>query len=389
MEASLQEQIRQVARMLLDAEHALALTGAGVSTASGIPDFRSPGRGLWTRMNPLATMSVRAFQNDPRGFYDRFRDLFTAWVDVEPNAAHRALADLEKWGLLEGVITQNVDDLHQQAGSKRVWEIHGHLRKGICLRCEQTCALASALPEFMATGQVPRCSVCGGVIKPKVILYGETLPRHLFMDVLGQIERCDLLMVAGSSLATAPAGDLPIWALEHGATVVVLNGEETPMDDKADVVVRARVESVLPQVAELCHRYLAGETYLLSPQRPVPAKAPAWRDAAPFPGLSRVPALSVPRLPQVMPAVRRRMPSLDSLREALWHHGTSRTTRLDRFLMTMAAKGRALTRFRRRLAHARTRALGRAHDAAWRLTARWLTEAINDRETGHGEEPKA
>lgn len=245
--------IRRIADLLLKARHALALTGAGVSTASGLPDYRSPGSGLWETMDPLKVASAQSFCADPEAFYAALRPMADRLLRAEPNAAHLALADLEQQGLLAGIITQNVDGLHQRAGSQRVWELHGHLGGGHCLLCGRPSWREDHLARYVAEGEIPRCPECGGVLKPQVVLFGDPLPRWVFLEATGHIERCDLLLVVGSSLEVAPASDLPLWAMRRGVPVVIINETPTYLDEKAEVVVHGRAEEVLPCVVAACH----------------------------------------------------------------------------------------------------------------------------------------
>jgi NAD-dependent deacetylase len=168
--------------------------------------------------------------------------------EARPNAAHLALAQLEARGILKGIITQNVDMLHSRAGSTIVHEIHGHLREVTCMRCYSIYSAAGSLDKFVASGEVPYCKACGGVLKPNVILIGEQLPVSVVNQARRQIKSCDLMLIAGSSLAMAPAGDLPLLALEHGARIVVINFEPTHIDSAADVVIRGDVVDVIPEI---------------------------------------------------------------------------------------------------------------------------------------------
>ena len=332
--------ICQVADLVLKARHAVALTGAGMSTASGIPDFRSPGTGIWTHVDPLSVMSLAAFRADPEGFYRALAPLVGNWSQARPNAAHLALAQLEAWGLVAGIITQNVDNLHQEAGSRRVWELHGHLREATCLRCERVLPLNGQVDAFLESGEAPRCPECGGVLKPNMILFGERLPRYVYMEVMGHLEVCDLVMVAGSSLSVAPASELPFWAHRRGAKVVIINDAPTPADDLAAVVIRDRVERALPHLARACRWALTerprsvpgGEAgFQWSCQGDALFRLPRLRDHVP--GLERFDLPRLPNLPR-LPGP----PSLDAFQSALWDVGCTRALSLDAFLMSAAQR---------------------------------------------------
>jgi len=251
-----ENKIKRVVELILGSEHTVVLTGAGHSTPSGIPDFRSPESGLWSMADPMAVASIWAFQRNPQAFFDWVRPLAKMLLEAEPNPAHIALADLEQMGLLKTVITQNIDNLHRRAGSKHVLEIHGHLREATCIRCYTVVPAQGMIKQFVEDGQPPRCA-CGGTLKPNVILFGEMLP----VDVMAEAEResrtCDLMIVAGSSLEVAPAGDLPLLAKRHGADLVIINFERTAADRHADVVIHDDVATVLPRIVEGCREALS------------------------------------------------------------------------------------------------------------------------------------
>jgi NAD-dependent deacetylase len=244
--------IERAASLLRDARHAVALTGAGMSTRSGIPDFRSPGSGIWEQVDPLEVASIFAFRRKPETFFDWIRPMARQLLTAQPNAAHLALAHLEAAGLIQAVITQNIDGLHQKAGSQRVLEVHGHLREATCIRCYRIFPTEQFAPAFLADGGVPRCPECGNVLKPNVILYGEQLPATVMWEAQRYTQQCDVMLVAGSSLEVVPACDLPRLARQHGARLILVNLQPTYMDDQADVTLHADVTDVLPLIAEAC-----------------------------------------------------------------------------------------------------------------------------------------
>ncbi len=230
----------------------VALTGAGISTPSGIPDFRSPGAGLWEEADPMEVASLAGFRRNPQAFYAWIRPLARTMMQAQPNPAHTALAELEASGRLAAVITQNIDLLHSRAGSRHVLEIHGHIREATCQRCRQAQPAGPLLERFVEDGRTPHCAECGGVLKPNVVLFGEELPAALLVEAQRLARRCDLMLVAGSSLEVAPAGDLPALALAAGARLLIINREPTPYDAEADLVIHADVAEALPSlVAEL------------------------------------------------------------------------------------------------------------------------------------------
>jgi len=246
------DEIIRAAHLLCEARYAIALTGAGSSTPSGISDFRTPGEGLWERVNPLEVASIRGFRKRPEAFYGWIRSLAVALVTAEPNAGHLALADLEEGGWLKAVVTQNIDGLHQRAGSREVLELHGHLREATCVACGRKMEAGTLFDRFLASGDVPRCPMCDGVIKPSVVLFGEPLPADVVEAAMVHVGRADLMLVAGSSLEVAPASLLPRQVYEHDGHLIVVNLMSTYIDDVADVVIHADLADVLPRIAQAC-----------------------------------------------------------------------------------------------------------------------------------------
>ncbi len=356
---ALQQEIERAAEMLAASQHAVVLTGAGHSTPSGIPDFRSPGSGLWEQVDPMEVASIYGFERNPRAFYDWIRPLAKQMMEAQPNPAHYALAELEEMGVLKAIITQNIDELHHRAGSKRVIELHGSVRTATCTRCREhlptgemwpafvasaqlphcphcggllkpdvvlfgellpvhvleeaqpnpahyalaeleemgvlkavitqnidelhhragskrvlelhgsvrtaTCTrclehlpTGEMWPAFVASAQVPHCPHCGGLLKPDVVLFGELLPVHVLEEAQQESERCDVMLVAGSSLEVYPAADLPLRAVQAGAQAIIVNYEPTYMDARAAVVIHEDVAVILPQIAAQVKR-LKGE----------------------------------------------------------------------------------------------------------------------------------
>lgn len=248
--AQLQSLIQDAINLFRQSRYSVALTGAGISTPSGIPDFRSPASGVWNNVDPIEVASIHAFRHNPRAFYDWFYPLTKQIREAKPNAAHMALADLERGGFLRSVITQNIDILHTQAGSKNVYELHGHLREATCMTCHTVYNGETILSEFIATRQVPACTMCQGVLKPNIILYGEVLPTSILKKAQQSVMATELMLVAGSSLEVSPAGDMPWLAKQAGAKLIFVNLSETYLDNVADLVIHADVVDVLPQIAK-------------------------------------------------------------------------------------------------------------------------------------------
>jgi NAD-dependent deacetylase len=240
--------ISQATKLLQKAKHTVAFTGAGISTPSGIPDFRSPGSGLWEHYNPIEVASLSAFRYDPDKFYKWIQPLALTMIEAEPNPAHIALARLEKAGLLAGIVTQNIDNLHHRAGSKIVFEVHGHMREATCVSCYSCHPTDIFIEEFIETGETPHCPNCGGVLKPNTILFEEQLPYDVFCRAADLLSRSDLILIAGSSLDVVPVASLPVNPLNAGARLIIINQYPTYLDERADVIFRQDLAVILPRL---------------------------------------------------------------------------------------------------------------------------------------------
>ncbi|HZY42079.1 MAG TPA: NAD-dependent deacylase [Anaerolineae bacterium] len=238
--------------LLLNARHAVALTGAGLSTASGIPDFRSRDTGLWANYNPMEIATVHAFRYRTAEFFNWIRPLAHQMIEAQPNPAHRALTMLEVGGRLATIITQNIDGLHQRAGATDVVELHGNIYTATCVRCYRLCASDIFRHALIDEGRIPLCPHCGNVLKPNVILFGEALPAHALMAAKRAANRCDVMIAAGSSLEVAPASDLPAVVLARHAKLIIINRDPTYLDEQADVLIHADLAEVLPIIAAGC-----------------------------------------------------------------------------------------------------------------------------------------
>jgi NAD-dependent deacetylase len=248
--ASVQDGIAFVAELLHKAERVVILTGAGISTPSGIPDFRSEGTGLWSRDEPLEVASLNTFRTRPEKFYAWFRPLAGQIFNAQPNRAHIALAGLESQGHVRSIVTQNIDMLHQKAGSKRVIEMHGTLATLSCTQCFQQVESLPYLKPFVEAGEIPHCPNCGAVLKPDVILFGEQLPQKAWFEAQRDARACDLMVVAGSSLEVLPAAGLPMQALDRGAHLIIINNSSTYLNVRADAVIQEDVAEIIPAIAE-------------------------------------------------------------------------------------------------------------------------------------------
>ena len=214
----------------------VALTGAGISVPSGIPDFRSPGTGLWERVDPMEVAHIDAFRREPSRFWSFYGERFAGLADKRPNAAHGALVAMEERGLLAGVITQNVDTLHRRAGTRELVEVHGSIASCSCPRCGGRIELAEARSRLLADADgVPRCELCDGPLKPGVVLFGELLPEAALARARALCEGAELLLCIGSSLEVHPVAGLPLLTLAAGGSVAILTQGPTPLDELAAV----------------------------------------------------------------------------------------------------------------------------------------------------------
>jgi NAD-dependent protein deacetylase/lipoamidase len=233
----------RLAQLVVESQPCVVLTGAGVSTESGIPDFRSAS-GIWAQYDPMEYATIDAFSRDPEKVWDFYSKRLGVLTEAKPNPAHHALAELERRGLVEAVITQNVDRLHERAGSQRVVEVHGSLRTSSCLACghqEPFDRVVGLLP-------VPRCEHCGAVLKPDVVMFGEVLPVEAIDHAFELARGAALFLVVGSSLEVYPVASLPDEALAAGATLAIVNRGETPYDRVADLKIDAAAGETLAAV---------------------------------------------------------------------------------------------------------------------------------------------
>ncbi|HEY9151278.1 MAG TPA: NAD-dependent deacylase [Anaerolineales bacterium] len=247
---SVQAGIEFSAELFRKAKQAVVLTGAGISTPSGIPDFRSEGSGLWSRDEPLEVASMQTFRTHPEKFYAWFRPLARQIFEAVPNAAHRALAQLEKAGYIHSILTQNIDTLHQKAGATHVVELHGTMKTLSCTQCFQQVDSTPYLEPFVEQGTLPRCPHCGALLKPDVILFGEQLPQPAWFEAQRVSRTCDLMLVAGSSLEVMPVAGLPMQALDRGAHLVIINNSPTYLNVRADAAIQENVSDIIPAIAE-------------------------------------------------------------------------------------------------------------------------------------------
>lgn len=245
------EAIRSIAGLIRTSNKVVVLTGAGFSTPSGIPDFRSEGSGLWTRYLPMEVASLSTFRYEPEKFFAWLRPLASHMVTAAPNLAHLALARLEQEGFIHAIITQNIDGLHTRAGSKTIYEVHGTFNTLTCSRCyKQVQASSGYMDEFIEKGKIPHCKDCRGILKPDVILFEEQLPARTWQKAETVSRSCDLMVVAGTSLEVLPSAGLPVKALDNKARLVIVNNTPTFIDLRADFVLRGDVAEIIPAIAD-------------------------------------------------------------------------------------------------------------------------------------------
>jgi NAD-dependent deacetylase len=251
--SSLEEGTRKVAELINKSSLTVALSGAGMSTESGIPDFRSPGTGIWEKIDPMKFAHIHSYT---KGF--NLQDIMeliqgmdiSKLIHAEPNEGHKALAELERMGKLSCIITQNVDMLHQKAGSKNVVEVHGSMQTSSCMRCKKKMDTTKFISKVIAQQKIPPFCDCGGIIKPDVVFFGEALPQDALKASLTYAQKCELMLICGSSLVVYPVAELPGLAKGNRANLVIINLEPTPYDGMADVVIHSKVGESLPKIVE-------------------------------------------------------------------------------------------------------------------------------------------
>ena len=252
----LEEQIEELAELILRHKNAITFSGAGISTDSGIPDYRTPGSGTWTKYDS-SIVSIPGFLRDPTQYYEYAMDMHPIRKAAKPNSAHLILAKLEKAGLIEGVITQNVDGLHLEAGSTVVHELHGSTRRASCLQCGQLFSMDEIMERVQNGENPPICTEfeeqpCQGLIKPTTVFFGEPLPKAPWDASMDKSRETTLMIVIGSSLQVSPANNLPDIALQTGSELVIIDLMTTPFDSRANLVINERAV----KVAELLEQKL-------------------------------------------------------------------------------------------------------------------------------------
>jgi len=242
--------VQQTADAITKSRQAVVFTGAGISTPSGIPDFRGEKEGLWQRYDPIRVASLTAFLRTPYIFYDWFRPLFLTSWSAAPNPAHHGVAQLENMGIVKSVVTQNIDGLHQKAGSQKVIELHGSALTFTCPGCRSTVPSASVHEKFTSGEKIPLCDRCRTVIKPDVVLFEEPLPMQAWQEAEQESLQADLMLVIGSSLEVYPASTIPQNAVLHGCSLVINNLTSTPLNRHASLCIPLDAAEFIPALVE-------------------------------------------------------------------------------------------------------------------------------------------
>jgi NAD-dependent deacetylase len=248
---NIEEKIERLAELILNSKNIVVLTGAGMSTESGIADFRSPDTGLWTKVDPYEFASIHSYIANTRKNLEFMLETGRQIFKARPNKGHKSLTRLQKLGKLKGVLTQNIDRLHQKAKTKNIVEFHGNAYEAKCMRCGQIYEITTMVNQVMQGNSSPSCEKCRGMLKPNAIFFGEPLESQTLEAADEMLEDCDLLLVLGSSLVVFPVAWYPSRVLSAGAKLAVINIQETDMDSDAEVVIHEKIGDVLPKVVSI------------------------------------------------------------------------------------------------------------------------------------------
>lgn len=244
----LNERIARAVHLFQNAERTVAFTGAGISTESGLADFRSAG-GLWSRFRNVSYQEFIASTEARKEYWSMRRELIPELLRARPNKAHLALAEMERMGKMQAVITQNIDGLHQDAGSSKVLELHGTNRSASCLNCGRQWPIEAIQKRLEAGNLEPHCTICDGLIKPDTVSFGQAMPRDVMAEAFSLAGTCDLLLMIGSSLEVYPAASIPPVASEHGAKLIFINRTRTPCDHISELLFNEPAGKVMPLIA--------------------------------------------------------------------------------------------------------------------------------------------
>ena len=243
------KKIQKVAEMLLKAKNAIVLTGAGISTESGIPDFRGE-NGIWEKYKPEIYGNIQSFLKDPSKFWQMAEEIAPTLFYAKPNPGHLAIASLEKMNIIKAIITQNVDELHQKAGAILVYEVHGNINRFNCFGCRASYNKEQVLRKLKKEKESPTCDYCAAPLRPSVVFFGENLPNFEKYMSIDLAKKSDLMLIVGSSLMVAPVCDLPLYTLRENGALIIINDEPTNLDERADVVINNKSGLILPLIVE-------------------------------------------------------------------------------------------------------------------------------------------
>jgi len=251
------DKIEKIAQLIIESNNIIVLSGAGMGTESQIPDFRSPGTGLWERLDPYEFGDIHSYMNNSENYFQMMLDVGLTIFKAKPNKGHKALTKLQKLGKLQGILTQNIDNLHQKARTKcTIVELHGTVNESICLRCSKIFPITTLVNKVLRNEDII-CEECGGMLKPNAIFFGELLDSKVLQKAEEMIDKCDLLIVLGSSLVVSPVSYYPSRALSHGAKIVIINIQKTYIDDQAEVAIHDKIGEILPLIVDLVEKKLS------------------------------------------------------------------------------------------------------------------------------------
>ncbi|MFX0188688.1 MAG: NAD-dependent deacetylase [Candidatus Hodarchaeota archaeon] len=247
----IEKKISDFANLIIESNNVVALTGAGMSTESGIADFRSPGTGLWTKVDPNEFASIHSYISNTSKNLNFMLEMGINIFRAKPNKGHKSLTKLQKLGKLVGVLTQNIDGLHQKAHTKNIVEFHGTVNEAKCLRCKKIYPITTMINQFLKERTSPYCEACNGLLKPNAIFFGEPLESEVLAAADKMIAECDLLIILGSSLIVYPVAFYPHKALSRGAKIAIINIQETEIDPYSEVVIHEKIGEVMPKIVEI------------------------------------------------------------------------------------------------------------------------------------------
>lgn len=253
----LEKKISDFANLIIESNNIVALTGAGMSTESGIADFRSPGTGLWTKVDPNEFASIHSYISNTDKNLNFMLEMGITIFRAKPNKGHKSLTKLQKLGKLVGVLTQNIDGLHQKAHTKNIVEFHGTVNEAKCLRCKKIYPITTMINQFLKERVSPYCEACNGLLKPNAIFFGEPLESEVLAAADNMIAECDLLIILGSSLLVYPVAFYPHKALSGGAKVAIINIQETEIDPYSEVVIHEKIGEVMPKIVEIVDKKIS------------------------------------------------------------------------------------------------------------------------------------